>query len=156
MNINYLLIICGVLFQLYGATAYVDGMFRGYVKPNMVSWFLWGVIPCISAYVMFVEGAVMASIPVLAIGIIPFIIFVLTLLVKDAYWRLGVIDVLCGLLAIGAMFMWFITRDPFLTVLFSLLAEFLSAVPTLIKTYTNPETESAISARNFTGRGRRS
>ena len=61
----------------------------------------------------------------------------------QAYWKLGLFDYFCGAFALLALILCIVTREPLLATIFALIADVLATIPTITKTYTHPETESA-------------
>jgi len=51
------------------------------------------------------------------------------------------IDQWCLVIAGGGLFGWQLTGDPFVALLFAILADFVGFVPALVKTYHQPNTE---------------
>lgn len=65
------------------------------------------------------------------------------LLTKKAKWEIGRLDVICGILSLLGIVFWYITRAGNIAIFFSLLADGLAFIPTLVKAYSFPETESS-------------
>jgi hypothetical protein len=137
------LVIVGAFATLVGAFAYIRSMFKGRAKPNRVTWFMWSVAPFIAAAAAMSSGVTWAVVPVLMSGISPFLIFVASFFHKNAYWKLAKFDYLCGVLSGVAFVLWFLIENPNVAIFFSILSDALAAVPTLIKAWRNPETESS-------------
>ena len=51
---------------------------------------------------------------------------------------------MCGALSILGLILWLITRTGNVAILFSILADALASVPTIVKSYNEPESEGAI------------
>ena len=63
---------------------------------------------------------------------------------KKAYWKSEPRDYYLMTAAIIGLILWAITDKPNLALLFSLLADMLASIPTLIKAYRHPHSESRI------------
>jgi len=63
--------------------------------------------------------------------------------VKKAEWKLTRFDVICGILSLIGLALWLITKVGNIAILFSIVADALAALPTLVKAYKYPETEIA-------------
>ena len=61
---------------------YIRGMFRGLVKPNKVSWFIWGIAPLIGGTIELLNGAGPRSLPIFVSGVGPLIIFIFSFFIK--------------------------------------------------------------------------
>jgi hypothetical protein len=99
------------------------------------------------------EGVGLVAWATFVAGVPPFLVLIGSLFNKDAYWQTRRIDYWfagAGLLSVVA---WQVTDIPNIAFTFSLLADLLVALPTIIKTYQYPETENwqayAVSAFGF-------
>jgi hypothetical protein len=72
---------------------------------------------------------------------------------RDAYWQTRQIDYWFAAAGVLSVVAWQVTKIPNIAFTFSLLADILVALPTVIKTYQFPETENwkayAVSAVGF-------
>lgn len=76
------------------------------------------------------------------VGFSPLIILIASFVNKKSQWKLGTFDFLCGALSLIGLLFWFITRVGNIAIIFAILADGLAAIPTVVKTYYHPETES--------------
>lgn len=136
-------VILGFAINFLGSLTYLVAVLKGQAKPNRVSWFLWMLIPMIAVAAELEQGVGLRAITTLSSGFSPLVIFVASFLNKKAYWKIGRLDVFCGGLALGGVLLWQGTDDPNLAILFAILADLLAGIPTLIKAYRFPETESS-------------
>lgn len=74
-------------------------------------------------------------------GFTPLMIFLASFLNKKSYWRLGRLDIICGILSVLGILLWYITKTGNTAILFSIFADGLAAIPTVVKSYHAPETE---------------
>jgi hypothetical protein len=70
------------------------------------------------------------------------LIFAASFAIKEAYWELSRLDYACGILSVLAIVFWGATRDPDIAIVLAILSDALASVPTLIKAWQYPETES--------------
>jgi hypothetical protein len=75
-------------------------------------------------------------------GFTPFLIVAASFFNEKAYWKSEPRDYYLMAAAIVGIILWAITDDPNLALLFALLADMLAGVPTLIKSYRHPRSES--------------
>lgn len=139
--IQYLVIV-GAVVQLFGIASYMRETIRGNTKPNRVSWLMWSVAPIIATVAAVSGGVRWAILPVFMSGFAPLLVFLVSFLNKDSYWKLEKFDYLCGLFSILALILWGITKEPLVAILFSLLSDAFAAIPTIIKSWRFPETET--------------
>ena len=128
--------------SLLGALAYIHSMFRGATAPNRVTWFMWSVAPFVATAAAVSDGVGLAVIPVFISGFSPFLIFTASFFTKKACWKLGAFDYLCGVLSGLAIVLWYLTSNPEVAIIFAIVSDSLAAVPTLIKGWHSPKTES--------------
>lgn len=136
------LVILGAVVNLLGTSVYIRDTFCGKTKPNRVTWLLWSVIPFIALTAELKAGIRWAALPVFIAGFTPLLVFVASFLNKQAYWRLSTIDYLCGVLSVAAIVLWQSTGEPTIAIALSILAGGLASAPTMLKAWTNPETET--------------
>jgi hypothetical protein len=138
---EYIVLIAAVLTSL-AALAYIRSMFKGDTKPNRVTWLMWSVAPFVAAAASLSMGSNWAVIPVFMAGLGPFLIFTASFFSKKAYWKLTRFDYLCGAISAVAIILWYLTSNADFAIVFSILSDALAAVPTLIKAWHDPKTES--------------
>jgi len=140
--LEYLVLVAAAA-SLLAAFVYINSMFKGQTKPNRVTWFMWSIAPFIATAAALSNGVGWAVIPVFMSGFCPFLVFTASFFTKKAYWKPSSFDYICGSLSGLALVLWFITNDANLAIIFAIVSDALAAVPTLTKTWHNPETESA-------------
>jgi len=145
MTFPQLLVVVSVLLMVWGAYDYLRDTLAGKTKPNRVSWSLWALAPLISLGAAFdADADVWASIRVLVGGIVPAVIFLASFINKNSYWRLGRFDWFCGGLSLAALVFWQLADSPLVAVLLATAANTLATIPTLVKAWNYPETESRL------------
>ena len=145
MTFPQLLVVVSVLLMVWGAYDYLRDTLAGKTKPNRVSWSLWALAPLISLGAAFdADADVWASIRVLVGGIVPAVIFFASFINKNSYWRLGRFDWFCGGLSLAALVFWQLADSPLVAVLLATAANTLATIPTLVKAWNYPETESRL------------
>jgi hypothetical protein len=136
------LVIIAVFASIVTAGLYIHSMYRGYAKPNRVTWLMWSIAPFIVITAGIHSGVTWAVIPVFMSGFGPFLIFIASFFFKGAYWKLGAFDYLCGVISVLALLLWVITQQPVISIALAIISDTMAAVPTFTKTWSNPETES--------------
>ena len=139
--LQYLVFVAAFL-ALIAAAAYIRSMLAGEAKPNRVSWLMWSIAPFIATAAAVSDGVGWAVLPVFMSGFSPFLIFIASFMVKKSYWKLTKFDYACGILSVLAIILWIITSDPNVAIFFAIASDGLAAVPTLVKAWHHPETES--------------
>ena len=145
MTFPQLLVVISTLLMFWGGYGYLRDTLAGRTKPNRVSWSLWALAPLISLGAAFdADADLWASIRVLIGGIVPAVIFLASFINKNSYWRLGRFDWFCGALSLTALVFWQLADSPLVAVLLATTANTLATVPTFLKAWNYPETESRL------------
>ena len=136
------LVYLAALLILIGDIGYLIDTVKAKIKPNRVSWFIWFLAPLIAYIAQFQQQVGTQAIMTLAITLVPLFIFLATFLHKVSEWKLTKIDFICGALSLAGVFLWWITQVGNVAILFSIAADLLAGIPTVIKSYTDPDSES--------------
>ncbi len=75
-------------------------------------------------------------------GISPLIIFISTFFAKQPKWKITKFDLTCGALSVLGLILWLILQEGNVAIVFAILADGLAFLPTLIKAFRYPESES--------------
>lgn len=140
LNENFVYV--GLLLSIYGSLDYLIKTVKGEVKPNRVTWFLWAVIPFIAFAAELQKGVGIQSILTFIVGFNPIVIFTASFLNKKSYWQIGPLDIICGILSVIAILLWLITKEANVAIILAIIADALAALPTVIKSFKYPETET--------------
>jgi hypothetical protein len=145
--------IVGALIGSLGGLYYLYETIAGKAQPNRITWLLWGVFPMVIFVAQRAQGVEGISWTSFVAGFTPLLIVAGSFLNRKAYWKSEPRDYGLMAAAIVGIILWAITDNPVLAILFSLLADLLAGIPTLIKSYRHPRSESwiayAISAFGF-------
>jgi hypothetical protein len=136
-------VILGTLIGAVGSIAYLLDTLKGRVKPNRVSFLMWSIAPLIAFAAQLSQGIGIESLMTLSVGLMPLLIFIASFLNKEAEWQLSRFDIICGVLSFIGLGLWLITKVGNVAIFFSILADGLAAIPTVVKAYKYPETEIA-------------
>jgi len=140
--INQNFVIVGVLLQFFGGLSYLVDTLNGKIKPNKVSWFLWSLAPLTAFVGEIKQGVGIQSLATFIIGFVPLLIFIASFVNRKAEWKINRLDIICGILSIAGLILWYITRVGNIAILFGIIADALAYIPTLTKAYYYPETEN--------------
>lgn len=138
------LVLVGALVNLLGTISYIKNTLYGRTKPNRVTWLMWAIAPMIAVAASISEGVTWAVVPVFMAAFSPFLVFLASFVNKKAYWKLEKFDYLCGLFSLLALILWGITKEAYIAIIFAIVSDTFAAVPTLIKSWQHPETESGL------------
>jgi hypothetical protein len=141
--INENFVFLGVLLNIIGSGSYLIDTIRGRVKPNKVTWLLWALAPLVAFAAQITQGVGISSLMTFSVGFLPLLIFLASFVNKKSQWAITRFDLICGAFSFIGIILWYITRVGNIAIFFSIIADALAALPTIIKAYKEPETESA-------------
>ena len=133
----------GTLIGALGTVAYLINTVKGKVKPNRVSFLLWSVVPFIAFFAQIKQDVGLEALATFSAGFLPFTVFIASFVNKQAEWKLTVFDLFCGLLSLVGLALWMVTKTGNVAIFFSIVADGMAAVPTIVKAYKYPNTEIA-------------
>ena len=129
--------------NLIGIGGYAWDTLKGKTKPNRITWLLWTIAPLIAFFAQISEGAGLAAVLTLAIGLGPLLVLIASAVNTNAYWRVTSFDMICATVSLLALVLWAITDKGTVAIVLSIIADFMAAIPTIRKAYAHPETESS-------------
>jgi predicted secreted protein len=133
----------GAALPLAGFVSYIWDMTRGRAEPNRVSWALWASAPLIAFAAEIVQGTnTQIAMVTLTLGLGPLLVLLVSFANRGCYWKLASLDVVCGGLSGAAIAAWVMTGRGDAAIALSIAADAFAAVPTLLKSYARPESES--------------
>ncbi len=141
--INENFVILGAIFSVIGGGNYLISTIRGKTKPNRVTWFLWALTPLIAFVAEIKQGVGLPALMTFTVGFVPLLIFTASFFNKNSAWKIGKLDIGCGALSLLGLVFWYISQDANIAIFFSIVADGLAAIPTIVKSFYFPETENA-------------
>lgn len=136
------IVFISVFTSFFAGFFYIKNTLSGKTKPNRVSWLIWFVAPMIASVIQFQQGAGISAIPVFMAGLIPFFVLIASFRNKNAYWKLGTLDYICLVLSALALIFWLAFDEGVLATVFAIVADAIAFVPTYVKSWHAPETET--------------
>ncbi|MBN2816631.1 MAG: hypothetical protein JXQ67_08100 [Campylobacterales bacterium] len=138
----------GIIAQMIVASSiipYVISIFRGTVKPNRVSWFIWSIVGFTFWLVTPDTADTITKMLTFTFMINPTIVFILTLFKGENTHpdRLEKFSLTIGLFAICV---WYFARESagILPIFIAIVADFCALIPTLRFVYTSPQEEAPL------------
>jgi hypothetical protein len=143
MTIAAIFGILSVAAMLAARLTYFSSIWKGKTRPHAFSWLIWGVISLIGFAAQFAEGAGAGS---WARGFGAFTCF---LLVGISLFRgeknITRTDWITLFVALSAIPLWLVTQTPLWSVVLVCLIDTAGYLPTIRKSWTKPQSESALS-----------
>jgi hypothetical protein len=140
INENWIYV--GTAIGAAGALVYLRDTLRGTTQPNRVTWLLWAVAPLLAAAVELNQGVGLQALPTFMVGFMPLLIFIASFHNSAAVWKVRRMDYACGAVSVIGTIVWLATRNGVLAISAAIAADFLAGVPTLMKSWTHPQTET--------------
>ncbi|MES3031653.1 MAG: hypothetical protein V4699_00210 [Patescibacteria group bacterium] len=136
------IIFVAVLLNLVGQLWYIRGIIKGHAKPNLVSWFMWMLAPFIGVFFQLKAGVGLSVLPIFMAGFGSLTVIFVALFTKNAIWKINSFDLLCGAISLMALILYILTHNLELSIIFAILSDALAFIPTYIKSWKYPESES--------------
>lgn len=136
-----LAIIAGLL-AVAGNVPYLMKTIRGTIKPHPYTWFVWSIVSGVTFVGQVVKGAGFAAIAFGASEIFTVIIFFISL--RYGLKKIPRRDTYFLIAALLGIIPWFITKDPTWSVVIMVTIDLIAFVPTLMKTWHHPKTETPL------------
>lgn len=134
-------IIAGIL-SLVGYIPYIISILRGKTLPNKASWIIWSVVGGLLAFSYLAEGDKNTIWLPLGYFVGPLITALLSLRYSYSVWSR--LDKICLVAAMISIIPWLLFKDATFTLLINVLIDSTGAIPTLVKTYREPDTEDIL------------
>ncbi|MCL5775233.1 MAG: hypothetical protein M1333_03420 [Patescibacteria group bacterium] len=145
MSFVHWLVLVSACVSLAGSFAYIRNTLKGQTKPNRVSWLLWAVAPLIgTGAALSAHADVWATTRIFLAGFIPLMVLLASFVNRQSYWKLSWFDFLCGACSVLALVIWGVADSPRLAVLLAATADGFAALPTILKAWQHPETETGL------------
>ncbi len=132
-----------VSVQIISYGIYFWGIFKGKTKPHAFTWFVWAVINIVALGAVFISGGGAGSwvlgTNVLACSTIALIGWIQKHVSYDKYDWMALTGALIGI------FLWWLTNNPLLAVIFVSIADIVGSIPIFRKAYRIPLEENVTS-----------
>jgi hypothetical protein len=143
--INVHFVFLGAAIAAVGSLAYMRDTLRGTTQPNRVTWVLWAFAPLLASAVEFRSGVGLRTLTTFIVGFMPLLVFVASFHNPAAVWKIRPLDYVCGAMSLAGTAAWLATQNGVVAIVAAMAADFLAGVPTLIKSWSHPESESVSS-----------
>lgn len=129
-----------LLLNLIGYIPYVRDIFRHKVKPHRVTWGIWTILTTIAAVNQVLNNGGYSSLFFISTVILVSFVFILSF--RYGMGGASKIDRICLLLALILLIYWVSIKETYISMIMAVIIDGIAAVPTIIKTYHHPKTES--------------
>ena len=143
--INVHFVYLGAAIGAVGSLAYMRDTLRGTTQPNRVTWLLWAFAPLLASAVEFRAGVGLRTLTTFIIGFMPLLVFIASFHNPASIWKIRRLDYACGAMSLAGTAAWLATQNGVVAIVAAIAADFLAGAPTMIKSWTHPESESVSS-----------
>lgn len=141
LGIHEILGITAGVLSLVGYIPYIISILRGKTQPNKASWIIWAIVGGLLAFSYLTEGDKNTIWLPLGYFFGPLVVAILSF--KYGYSQWSRLDRFCLIAAAISAIPWIVSKDATITLLINVLIDSLGAIPTIVKSYFEPETEDA-------------
>lgn len=128
--------------SVVGSMNYLFLTIKGGVKPSKVTWSLWGLFPLIVYIGQVVNGVGAPAWNTLAASILPIMVVIASIKIKQSHWRSSIVDYILAALALLGVIASLFTGVALYAMSFAIIADFLATIRTYRKSYLYPSSES--------------
>lgn len=132
--------IVAIVLTFIGYAPYFRDLLKGKTKPHIFSWFIWTIVTSIIYALQVSAGAGFGSLVTLAVAIISLLIFILGF--KNGNKNIKKIDIVFLVLALLAIPLWLVIKQPVLSIILLSTIDMLGFAPTVRKSWDNPYSET--------------
>lgn len=140
MEIKIIFSVIAVILTFVGYYSYIRDTLRGKTTPHIFTWFIWGLGTAIAYGLQVNAGAGVGSWMTLAVTIACFLIFILGM--QNGKKDITKSDIAFFILAIVALGLWLIVKQPIASTILASFTAILSFIPTVRKSWKKPHSET--------------
>ena len=131
-----------LLLNFIGYIPYIRDIIGNKVKPHRITWGIWLILTSVAAINQVLNQGGYSSLFFISTTFLVATVFVLSF--KHGMGGATRIDRICLILSILLLIYWVTIRDTRLSTVFAVIIDGIGALPTAIKTYHHPDTETYI------------
>src|SRR5665213_2349064 len=132
-------ILAGVI-TVASVIPYIRSTLARKTRPDFVTWVLWSLTSGIGVAAQYISGASWSVSVVIGNALACGIIMLLAL--SHGVKRYTYVETAALVIAFLAIMLWVFSSDPVLALVLAIAADFIAAVPTIVKAYRHPASES--------------
>lgn len=137
-----ILSILAVILTFIGYVPYIRSIIQKKTKPHIYSWFVWTLDGFIIFGLQITHGAGPSSFVAFSAGLLALTVILLTIVHKGKS-DITLTDTMFTILALLALGIWLIAKQPLLSAVLIMLVDVLGFVPTIRKSWWKPYSENA-------------
>lgn len=137
--------ILSAVFTLLGAIFYLRSIHKKEINPQILSWFGWAFITLVGTLAMLDSGSTWSVLFIFSNFLSCISIALYSIYRKVGTWSTSSYDYIFFTLGVLGIILWQTFDMPILAIIFCVLADLFFAIPTIIKTFKDPNSENATS-----------
>jgi hypothetical protein len=141
MQIKLILGITSLILTLLSYVPYVKDILKNKTRPHLYTWVVWAVVTFIAFGLQVSHSAGPGAFMTFAAGLACFLVIALGV-IKKVEIKITKIDSLFLVLSIISVVLWLWVEKPVLSTILVALTSFLAFVPTIIKSWQDPFSET--------------
>ncbi len=134
--------IIAAILAIVGNIPYLIDIIKKRVQPHPYTWFIWTIVSAITFFGQLSKGAGIGALPTGASEIFTLIIFLFSL--QYGFKNIVKTDTYLLIIALLGLIPWIITKDATISVIIAVCIDLIAFIPTLRKTWRNPQTETPV------------
>lgn len=134
--------VIAIVIALIGYIPYFKDTISGKTKPHIISWFTWSLLSLITFGVQLLNNGGVGSYVNLFMGLVCLAIVILG--IKNGTKNVTKVDIIAFVLAIIAIILWLIVKQPILSLILVVFIDIMSFFPTFRKSWNHPWDETFI------------
>jgi aminoglycoside phosphotransferase (APT) family kinase protein len=134
--------ILAVVLSMAGNVGYIIETYRGRIRPNRVTWTLWSLPPLIAFAAQVSRHVGGQAALTFACGLGALGVVGASFRSRGTGWKVTPVDLLCGALSLLCLAAWGLTGSPEIAILLAILTDAFPTLPTAIKAFRDPGSES--------------
>lgn len=142
MEIKAIFGILASVVLIIGGVPYLIDIHKKKVHPHILSWLGWSFITALGGSAMLASGSQWVVALLFANTFLCFGIAGYSIVRKVGVWSTSIYDFLFFGLGILGLILWQVTGSPIIALVLAIVADLSFGLPTIIKTYKNPESET--------------
>ncbi len=142
MEIKAIFGLLSSIVLIIGGVPYLRDIHRKKVHPHILSWIGWSFITGLGGSAMLASGSRWVVALMFANTLLCFVIAGYAIIRKAGVWSVSAYDFLLFGLGILGLILWLIIGLPIIALVLAITADLCFGLPTIIKTYREPESET--------------
>ena len=138
----YIALLASIL-AILGNISYLTDVLKNRIKPHPYTWFIWSIVSCVIFFGQLQKGGGIGTLPTGVAESFNIVIFLFSLkyLFSGRKEHIRPIDHIFLVVALLGLIPWWLTKDPTISVIVVVSMDIVAFIPTLRKTWFNPNTE---------------